>query len=474
MNKKKVDFTSGSIFAKLLFFAIPIIATNLLLGLYNAADMMIVSLSDEPNAVGAVGTAGPLVNLINNLCLGFSVGTNIIIARYIGSKNREDSQRGTHTALTLGAILGVASMLVGVFVSRPVLALMGNTGNVLELATKYTVIFSLGIPFIALTNVLVAVFRAKGDSKTPLIVLALSGLLNVILNLFFVLVVGLSVEGVALATMIANVFSFVILVIRLRTAGEYVELSIRKLGIHKRAMRDIFSVGIPSAIQGALYSISNLVIVSNIVALDTKLSPDKNLSPVLNGNAAQANLDGFIFMIISALSQAAATFISQNYGANQKERIKKGLASSYLLVVVLSIASSGLLLLFEEPLLALYGVVDGAPGTADALAFETCMTRALLVVVPYFVCGLMDIGTTAIRSIGMPITSFMITFSGAFVFRIFWSFVIFPVWDTIVSVYIAYPISWGAAAIVAFVFAVLNISKIGKAKAQNELNTTPC
>ena len=203
VQKKKIDFTEGKVFFKLLRFILPIVATNLLQSFYNAADMVIVSLSPEKNAVGAIGTTGAFITLIINIFIGFSVGANVVVAREIGAKDKEKTQNAVHTSLLMAVIFGVAAMGIGFIISRPVLRAMGNTGNILNLAVKYTFFYFLGAPFMALTNYLIAIFRAKGDSKTPLIVLTVSGLLNVGMNLFFVLVIGWSVEGVALATSFA-------------------------------------------------------------------------------------------------------------------------------------------------------------------------------------------------------------------------------------------------------------------------------
>ncbi|MBQ7363119.1 MAG: MATE family efflux transporter [Clostridia bacterium] len=469
MTKAKIDFTSGPILKKLLIFTLPIIATNLLQVFYNAADMMVVSLSDEPNAVGAVGITGSFINLVTNLFIGFSVGANVVIARHIGAKNDRDAERATHTAVLMALAVGILGGVIGLFLSRPVLVWMGNTGNVLDLATRYTFIYFLGIPFISLTNVLVSILRAKGDSRTPLIILSLSGIVNVLLNLFFVLAVGLSVEGVAIATVIANVLSTVVLAIKLKMSEGPVSLSFSKLRIDRRAFRDIFVIGVPSGIQGAFFSISNMLIQSSIVTVNNLLTPDPNLSPVLNGNAAQMNLDGFIYTSMSAVCQATSTFISQNYGAHDTMRMKKGLFTCYGIVTVTGIAVSAIIMLFRVPLLSLYGVVDGPVGSADAIAFETAYVRMLFLTIPYFLCGIMEVGTYSIRSVGKPITSFLISLFGACIFRIIWTLFIFPLKVDLVTLFVSYPISWALAGLVAFVLSVIFINKLEKRR-----SATPC
>ncbi len=460
MVKTKTDFTSGPVLRKLLLFALPIIATNLLQVFYNAADMMVVSLSDEPNAVGAIGTTGAFIALVTNLFIGFSVGANVVIARHIGAKNKEDAERATHTALLMGLIFGTLFGALGLLLSRPVLMLIGNTGNVLDLATRYTFIYFLGIPFVSLTNVLASIFRARGDSRTPLIVLSLSGLANVGFNLFFVLVLGFSVEGVAIATVIANVLSTAVLTVKLTREKEYVTLSFKKLRINRRAFRDIFKIGVPSGIQGAFFSLSNMMIQSSIVTINNALTPDPNLSPVLNGNAAEVNLENFVYSSMSAVSHAASTFVSQNYGAKDTKRIKRGFFMSLGIVFVVCFSVSGVIKLLHSVLLSFYGVIDGVSGSVDAIAYETAVLRSLLVLIPYFICGLMEVGTSTIRSIGRPMTSFLITLFGACIFRILWTLFIFPLREDLVTLFVAYPISWLAAGIVAFVLVMVFVRNI--------------
>ena len=245
-EKKKIDFTQGKIFSKLFLFVLPIIATNLLQMFYNAADMMVVSFSHEENAVGALGTTGPFINLIVNIFIGFAVGANVVVAKEIGAKEKERTQAAVHTSLIMAVLFGLAGMLVGLIVARPILVLMGNTGNLLDLAVVYTQIYFLGVPFIALTNYLIAIFRAKGDSKTPLFVLTAAGLLNVGLNFFFVLVVGLSVEGVAIATSVSNVVSAAVLLVKLHADQDYTTFSFKKLRIDKKAFKSIVLIGLPA------------------------------------------------------------------------------------------------------------------------------------------------------------------------------------------------------------------------------------
>ena len=321
--KRKIDFTSGRVFLKIIWFVLPIVATNLLQMLYNAADMMVVSLSSEQNAVGAIGTTLSFINLIVNFFIGFAVGANVVVAREIGAKDKVRVQKAVHTSLILAVIAGVLGSGIGLAISRPVLTAMGTTGNLLELAIRYTYVYFLGVPFLALTNYLIAIFRAKGDAKIPLIVLASTGVLNVGLNLFFVLVCGMSVEGVALATAGANAASAVILLFILQKSQDDTAFSWRRLRMDKEALWDIVVNGLPAGIQSALFSLSNILIQSSIVTVNNNTCPGEIYAPIVNGNSAAANLDAFVYTAMNAVYQGAITFTSQNIGAEKPHRVKR-------------------------------------------------------------------------------------------------------------------------------------------------------
>ena len=249
--KSQKNFTEGKIFTQLLLFILPIMATNLLQVLYNAADMMVVSLSHEVNAVGAIGTTSSFLHLVVNLFIGFSVGANVVVARAIGANDRESAQKAVHTSLLMAVMFGMVSSLLGILLSKPILTAIGNTGNLLDLSVKYARIYLLGVPFLALTNYLSAIFRAKGDAKTPLLVLSVAGIANVLLNMFFVLVLGMSVEGVAIATMSANVLSFAVLLWKLAKAKDFTTFSVKYFAMDKASFKEIVRIGLPAGIQSA-------------------------------------------------------------------------------------------------------------------------------------------------------------------------------------------------------------------------------
>ncbi len=465
--KKKIDFTEGRVFFKILLFVLPIVATNLLQTFYNAADMMVVSLSkDGQNAVGAIGTTNSFVHLIVNIFIGFSVGANVVVAREIGAKNRERTQNAVHTSLIMAVIFGLAGMGIGLALAKPVMTLMGNTDSLLTLSVRYTRWYFAGIPFLALTNYLMAIFRAKGDAKTPLVVLTLAGLLNVGLNFFFVVALDMSVEGVAIATALSNVASAAVLLIKLQRAEDDTAFSWKRLKMDRKAFKDIVVNGVPAGVQGALFSLSNMFIQSSIVKMNKLLTPaGVTDTPVVNGNAAATNLEAFVYTAMNAVYQGAITVTSQNVGAEKPRRVKRVLYVCLGIVTVLGATLSGLVYGLRTPLLALYGV-QGGEGN---LAVYAAVTRFRYICLTYFLCGVMDVCSGVLRGLGKSITSMVISLIGACLLRLVWVWTVFPRFLTLDSIFISYPISWALTTAVAFVVIQLSVYKlIKKEKVEGE------
>ena len=451
-TKTKTGFTEGSIFDKLLFFVLPMMVTNLLQTFYSAADMMVVSLSSESNAVGAIGTTTSFISLVVNLFIGFSVGANVVVARTIGANDAEGTKKAVHTALLIGLIFGLAGCGVGFFVARPVLSAMGNQANLLDLAVKYVQIYFLGIPFLALTNYLSAIFRAKGDAKTPLIVLSTAGVINVLLNLFFVLVLKMSVEGVALATTAANIFSVVILTWRLSKDEDMTTFSFADLRIDKQSFQEIVSIGLPAGIQGSLFSLSNMLIQSSVVSVNNASVPaGTDYQPIVNGNAAAASLTNFIYAAMNAVTQGGVTFTGQNMGAKKPERVKPILYNCFLITMIIGLTFTALLLLLTEPLRSLYDIKKGAEGSLESMAFEAADLRMWLIGAPYFLFGLMDDCSGVLRGLGKSLLSTVISLIGTCLLRVVWLLVFFPMNPTLWMVFICYPVTWILTGMVDFI-----------------------
>lgn len=460
LNRKNIDMTEGKLFGKILVFVLPLIVTNLLQVFYNVADMIVVGYSTEADAVGAVGVTGAFVNLIFNVVLGVSVGVNVVVAQRIGAKDKEGVSKVIHTSVVLLFLFGLLSGIVGFFISRPVLSLMGNRGKLLDLATLYTKIYFCGAPFIALTNCAVAIFRAKGDTKTPLIILSLSGVFNVIANLVFVFLMGMSVEGVALATALSNVLSAVLLFACLAKDKGICHFSIKKLSLYGKTVKEILAVGIPSGIQGALFSLSNMIIMSSIIKVNNLTVPvDSAYQPVVKGNAASSSLEGFAYTATNAVHQAAVAFTGQNCGAKKPERVKKVMVCCYVITFIVAVLSAGSLVLFRNPLLALYGVHDGVVGSLEHVAYETAIIKMKFLWYTYFLLAFMEVGSGILRGQGHSTLSAIISLIGAVIFRIIWISTVFEAYPTLNVIYVSYPISWCVTSIV---FLIANLIKLNK------------
>lgn len=451
--------TSGPLFGKILLFVLPMMATNLLQVAYNAADMMIVSLSSEANAVGAIGTTSAFINLVLNVFIGFATGANVIVARHIGAREDREASRAVHTALIIGACLGIACTGIGIAVSRPVLMAMNAEGNLLELAVRYSRIYFCGAPFMALTNYAVAILRSKGDTKTPLYILSISGIVNVGFNIFFVVVCGMSVEGVAIATVIANVVSAILLLWRMSRDDGPCRFSFKHLTFDRRSFKNIFRIGLPAAIQGALFSFSNIIIQSSIIKMNNILSPGTEYEPVVEGNAAVANLNGFIYTATNSVCQASVAFTSQNVGACRYDRIKKVMLDCYIISVLVGLTASGIVIGLNRPLLALYGITDGAEGTLKHIAYSTAWAKLMYESLPYCLLAFMEVGQGVVRGLGRSLTSTIISLVGACLLRIVWIFTVFDSNPSLPILYMSYPITWTITGVVVLAVSIILLRK---------------
>ncbi len=459
-QRQTPNLTEGPIFVKLLWFCLPLIATNLLQVLYNAADMMIVSLSHEPSAVGAIGTTSAFVNLVVNVFIGFATGANVVVARALGAADHDRASKATHTSLIMGMGFGILGAVIGLLAARPVLSLMGAEGKLLDLATTYTQIYFLGVPFISAANYLIAIFRAKGDTRTPLLVLSVSGLVNVALNFFFVIVCHMSVEGVAIATSASNLVSAIWLGAVLMKDEGPCRLSIKKLFIDRPAMKSILYVGLPAGVQGSLFSISNMLMQSSILQVNNMLCPPGSAyDAVVNGNAAGMNLEMFAFTAQNSVYQGAITFTSQNVGAKKHKRVYRLACCCYLLGVTVATVASLIVFFARDPLLALYGIHNGAEGSLEHIAYNTAYLRMVYMMLPYFTISLMDVSCGIMRGLGKAISATVITLLGACAFRVVWVLTVFQLFPTLETIFISYPLSWILTSVIYFIFIFTTLKK---------------
>lgn len=451
-KNKEINMTEGPLFGKILRFVVPLMLTNILQVLYNAADMIVVSLSSEPDSVGAIGTSAPMVNLFVNIFIGFSVGANVVVAKKIGAKDSEGVSRAVHTSVLLSVLFGVMGGAVGIICERAVLSAMGNSGRLFELSVTYVTIYFLGTPFLSLTNYITSILRAEGNTKVPLFVMSGTGLLNVLLNLFFVLVLGMSVDGVAVATVTSNIASAVILLIYLSHEKTSCRFSFKRLAIDKESFKSIIYIGLPAGIQGALFSLSNMLIQSSIIKVNNMLTPTgMGYQPVVKGNSAVANLEGFAYTATNSVHQASVTFTGQNVGARKYKRVGSVMKNCYIITFFIAVTVSGLILLLRKPLLSLYDVVPGAVGSGEAIAFDTAVTRMLYMYPTYFLLAFMEVGSGVLRGLGKSVTSTCVSLIGSCVLRIIWIYTVFAAVPTLGVIYLSYPISWALTALIHFI-----------------------
>lgn len=419
---------TGPLLPNIILYTIPIILTSVLQLLFNAADLVVVGRFCGSVSVAAVGSTTSITNLLVNFFIGLSVGAGVTVAHGLGSQRDSVVHNTVHTALPVALISGVFLTVVGVLFSETFLRLMGTPENVLKLSAVYMKIYFAGITFTMVYNFCAAILRAAGDTKSPLIFLTFAGVINVLLNLLFVMKLHMNVAGVALATTISQAISAVLVVITLMRRTDACRLSLRKMRFHKIQLTKMLRIGLPAGIQSALFSISNVLIQSSVNSFGDIL---------MSGNAAAGNIEGFVYSSINAFHQTAVNFIGQNAGARKYDRVRKTLLCCLACAGVTGLVLGGLAYGFGPLLLSLY-ITD----SAEAIGFG--MLRLSIVATTYLICGLMDVTTGALRGLGESFTPMVISVLGVCGIRIGWILTIFqlPAFHTPQSLYISYPISW--------------------------------
>ena len=427
-RNNEINMTEGNLFTKLIYVSIPLIFSGILQLLYNAADLIVCgSFGGKDHSVAAISSTNPLINLIINLFLGLSVGANVLMARCFGQQNKEKGQRVVYTSMIFSLIFGVLVGIFGFFTSKYFLSLMNTPQNILELSASYLKIYFIGLPFSMIYNFGASLLRAVGDSKRPFYFLAFAGVFNVILNLIFVIVCKLDVQGVALATIISQAISAILVMICLIRNKGFFHFSFKELKFYKKEAIEILKIGLPAGIQGSIFSLSNVVIQSSINSLGEL---------VMDGNGASSSLEGFVYVTMNSVANSSVAFISANYGINKKENIKKIVIYSCLIIIAMNIITGCIVLGFQNQLIHLY--------VQDDLAIKAAKQRLLIIVLTYFTCGIMDTFAYALRGIGYSFTPMIVTLIGVCGIRILWIYTIFeiPQFHNISSVALSYPISW--------------------------------
>lgn len=427
MNKNQINLTEGPIFVKLLQFSIPLIFSSVLQLLFNAADIVVVGRFAGDNSLAAVGSTGSLINLLINLFTGLSIGTNVVAANFFGAGKTKELQDTVHTSILVSVYSGIILTVVGVIGSKYILILMQAPSDVLRLATLYLKIYFGGITATMVYNFGSALLRAKGDTKRPLYILFLAGVVNLILNLIFVIIFNMDVAGVATPTVISQTLAAVLVILILIHEKDDFHLNLKKLSINMTIFTRIVKIGLPAGFQGIMFSFSNVIIQSSVNSFGATL---------IAGNSAACNLEGFVYTSMNGFSQGALTFCSQNLGARKIDRIRKSVWVSQFSIIVIGAVLSAIFLLFRRQLIGIY---TRSPEVVDA-----AMIRCWVIFSTYYLCGMMDGLANSIRGIGHSMMPMISSLLGACIFRIIWLFTIFliPNFHTPLTIYLSYPISW--------------------------------
>lgn len=431
MEKRKrslaIDILNGSMWDKILRYALPVAATGILGQLFNASDIAIVgnfAQGDTVAAVAAVGANGPVIGLLLNIFIGIALGANVVIANAIGRGDKETVSRAVHTSIVAAVIGGIIVGALGQLVAEPVLSMLQVPEDVFPLALKYMRIYLLGLPVIFLYNFEAAIFRSAGDTKTPLIALALSGVLNVILNLFFVIVLNKTVDGVAIATVLANVVSSVVLLRRLLRSELFIHVEFKDLRIDWKILWRILKIGVPAGIQGAVFSLSNIVVQSAINSLG---------KVTMAASSAAFNVEIMAYYILNSFGQACTTFVGQNYGAGQIDRCRKALKLCLIESVIATACAVAIALASGKYLIALFN--------NDPEVIRLGMVRLKFIFMSYIFSTIYDCMSGYMRGFGISLTPALLTIFGVCGTRIIWIYMVFPMSQTFETIMQVYPIS---------------------------------
>ena len=430
--KNNIDMLNGSIADKIVKFALPLAITGLLQQFFNAMDVAVVGkyAVDSENAMAAVGCNAPVVGLMVNLFVGISLGANVVISRFIGQQNEKGIRSAVHTSILVSLICGVFMTLIGTYFSKDLLMLLKVPENVLPMALKYIRIYLLGMPVILLYNFEAAIFRSNGDTKSPLICLSIAGIINVCLNLLFVRGFHMAAEGVAIATVVSNLISSLLLFFKLIFSKTEISISFKEFKIDSKILLTILKIGVPAGVQGMVFSISNLCVQSAINELG---------SDIMAASSAAFNIEIFAYYIINAYGQACTTFIGQNYGAGKMERCKKVIRADLLQSIGVTIVMTAVILLAARPLVGLF--------TDNPAIIEPARKRIFFIVGFELVNVFMEIYSGAMRGFGFSLSPAIITLIGVCGIRIYWVFKYFPAHKSFTSLLMCYPISWILTAI---------------------------
>lgn len=435
----EMDMCSGPILRKMLMFALPLMLSSILQLLFNAADIVVVGKFSGDNSLAAVGSNTALINLLTNLFIGLSIGANVVAARHYGAKAWDDLRRTVHTAMLLSMLSGALLLVLGVIGAEQMLIWMQTPEEVLPLATVYLRIYFLGMISTMVYNFGSALLRAVGDTKRPLYFLLCAGIINVILNLLFVIGFQMDVMGVAIATVISETVSALLVLRCLVKEKGGIHLELRAMRIDRKKMLQILRIGLPAGFQGVVFALSNVVIQSSVNIFG---------NIVVAGNSAAANLEGFVYMAMNAFYQTTLSFVSQNYGAGEQKRINRIVLLGEACVIVTGTLLGNMVVFFGNDLLQIYS------NNPEVIAAG--MVRLHYISMIYALCGIMDVMVGALRGIGYSIMPMIVSIVGVCVLRLIWLATVFqiPEFHKIETVYLSYPVTWILTSLVYIVFFV--------------------
>lgn len=447
-HKIKEDLTTGSPVKRILFFSLPLMLSNLLQVLFNMSDVAVVGQFGSKEALGSVGSTTIFVTLFTGILIGFGSGINALVAHYLGSKEDDKVSRITHTALLVSILVGLFLLGIGSSIVRPVLVLLNTKEELLEDAVLYVYIVFAGLPALAIYNFGNGVLSADGDTKKPLLFLGIAGVINIGLNLLFVIVCSLSVVGVALASVISQYLSATMILLALIKMKRPYQLHFKLLRIHSKEAKAMLSLGLPAGLQNAIFSIANLFIQAGVNSFDTTM---------VEGNAAAANADTLVYDVMASFYIATASFIAQNYGAGKNKNILKcffvGLAYSFGFGLILGLG----FVFFGKNFLGLF--------TSDQEVIEAGMKRLVIMGFSFGISAFMDCTIAALRGLGKTIIPTIIVVLGSCVFRIIWVYTIFAHFKTIPALYTLYPVSWAITSIAELSYFTIIYRKLIKKEA---------
>lgn len=426
----EIDMCDGPLLSKILLFSVPLMMSGILQLLFNAADIIVVGRFAGSSALAAVGSTSSLINLLINVFVGLSVGVNVLVAKYYGGQREKDMSETVHTAVLTSLLSGLFLVILGGIAARPLLHLMGTPDDVLDQAVLYMRIYFLGMPVLMVYNFGAAILRAIGDTRRPLYFLFMAGVVNVALNLFFVIGLGMGVDGVGWATVISEHVSALLVLKSLMEAPGALKLNLKELRIHPKKLKRIVKIGLPAGMQGAIFSISNVLIQSSVNSFGFI---------AMAGNTASANIEGFVYTAMNAVYQTNLSFTSQNLGGRKYSRINRIMYICLAVVTVVGITLGITAVLAGDLLLGIY--------SSDAQVLRYGMLRLEIICGTYFLCGIMDCMVGSLRGLGYSVIPMFVSLTGACGFRVLWVFTVFAAYRSLDVLYLSYPVSWAITAI---------------------------